>query len=259
MFKYCSLYSSSSGNSFFVQSNNTNLLIDVGVSTKKVETALKKINIDINNIDAILITHEHTDHTKGISTLSTKYSIPVYATEKTWEVLPDISNKISSKNKKCFNISKYFSIGDIKIFAFNIPHDAVNPCGFNLYHEDKKISIVTDIGYVSDKLISNLKQSSCILLESNYDPDVLKYSSYPYTLKQRIISNKGHLSNNEAAKALSHLYNFGLRQALLVHLSQENNFPELAYETIKNEIPNCENLSIDIAPKNEPTKLFEVC
>lgn len=258
MFKYCSLYSGSSGNCFFVQSYTTNLIIDAGVSLKKITTALKKINVTGENIDAILVTHDHIDHTKSLATLSNKYNIPVYASKKTWNAISNISNKIPDNNKKIFNILESFSIGDIKVLPFHTPHDAADPCGFNLYNSNKKISIATDIGYVSEELLNHLKNSSCILLESNYDPDILKCSSYPYILKQRILSNKGHLSNASAGKTLSNLYNFGLKNALLVHLSKENNFPELAYETIKNETLNCTNLSINIAPRDTPSKLFEV-
>lgn len=258
MFNYCSLYSSSSGNSFFVQSDSTKIIIDAGVSLKKIITALEKININGEDINAILVTHDHIDHTKSIATLSNKYNIPVYANKKTWEAIPEIASKIPECNKKLFTISETFSVGDIKILPFHTPHDAADPCGFNLYYSNKKISIATDIGYVSEELLNHLKESSCILLESNYDPEILKCSRYPYMLKQRISGDKGHLSNISAAKTLSELYKSGLEKALLIHLSKENNFPELAYETIKNETLNCTNLSIDVAPRDKPTKLFEV-
>ena len=258
MFKYCSLYSGSSGNSFYVGSDKTNIIVDAGVSLKKISTALEKINIQGENIDAILVTHDHIDHTKSIAALSNKYNIPIYANKKTWEAILDIANKIPDENKKTFNISEVFSIGDIKVFPFHTPHDAADPCGFNLYNSGKKISIATDIGYVSDDLLEHLKESSSILLEANYDEEILKYSRYPYILKQRISSSKGHLSNINAAKAIKTLYDSGLNNALLIHLSKENNFPELVYETIKNETLNCKNLSINVAPRDKPTKLFEV-
>ena len=258
MFKYCSLYSGSSGNSFFVQSDTTNLIIDAGVSLKKICTALDGMNIDGTSINAILVTHDHIDHTKSIAALSNKYNIPVYANKKTWDAIPDIACKIHENNKKTFNILEEFLIGDIKVFPFQTPHDAADPCGFNLYNSGKKISIATDIGYVSEEVLEHLKNSSSVLLEANYDTEVLKYSRYPYHLKQRISSNQGHLSNISAAKAIAKLYDSGLTNALLIHLSKENNFPELAYETVKSEVLNCKNLSIDVAPRDKPTKLFEV-
>lgn len=187
MFKYCSLYSGSSGNSFFVQSDNTNILIDAGVSSKKIVSALSEFNIDINNIDAILVTHEHSDHTKSLATLSNKYNIPVYANKKTWNALSNVSEKIAEKNRKFFTVTQNFNIGDFEIFAFPIPHDAADPCGFNIFYENKKITVATDIGHISPELLEHLKNSVSILLESNYDPEILKYSSYPYLLKRRIL------------------------------------------------------------------------
>lgn len=130
--------------------------------------------------------------------------------------------------------------------------------GFNIYHDNKKISIATDIGHVSEKLISYLQYSNSILLESNYDPEILKYSRYPYLLKQRISGNTGHLSNAMAGKVLANLYDSGLKNALLIHLSKENNFPELAYETVYNEISNCKGITLDVAPRDTSSKLFEV-
>ncbi len=258
MFKYCSLYSSSSGNCFLVQSDTTNLIIDAGVTLKKIVTALDDLHVQGESIDAILITHDHIDHTRSIAGLSNKYNIPVYANKKTWNAIESIAVKIPDNNKKVFVANETFSIGDIKVLPFHTPHDAAEPCGFNLYCNNKKISIATDIGFVSEELLGFLKDSSCILLEANYDPEILKCSSYPYMLKQRIASNQGHLSNISAAKTLSTLYESGLQKALLVHLSKENNFPELAYETIRNETKNCKNLSIDIAPRDKPTQFFDV-
>lgn len=187
MLKYCSLYSGSSGNCFFIQSDNTNILIDAGVSSKKIVSGLSEFNIDINNIDAILVTHEHIDHTKSLAILSNKYNIPVYANKKTWAALGDINNKIPESNKKIFNILQNFKIGDFKIFAFPIPHDAADPCGFNIYYNEKKVTVATDIGHVSQELLDHLKNSVSIILESNYDPEILKYSSYPFMLKKRIL------------------------------------------------------------------------
>ena len=258
MLNFCSLYSGSSGNSFFVQTNNTKLLIDAGVSCKKIVSALSELNIDINKIDSILITHEHSDHTKGLVTLSNNYNIPIYANKKTWTAMNNIYNKISKDNIKFFNILEKFNIGDFEIFPFPIPHDAVAPCGFNIYFNNKKICIATDIGHISENLLNYLKNSTSIFLEANYDPEILKYSRYPYLLKKRISGSIGHLSNEEAGKTISELYHSGLKSALLIHLSKENNFPELAYKTVYNEILNCKNLDLNIAPRDNPSKMYEV-
>lgn len=216
------------------------------------------IGISIDEINGILITHEHVDHTKGLLTISTKYNIPIYANEKTWDSLNSMLNKMNLANKKIFKTLEPFKLGNLKIFPFPIPHDANAPVGFNIYNKNKKLSIVTDVGYISEKLYEYLENSSSILLEANYDPEILKFSRYPYALKRRIASNNGHLSNVAAGKTIANLYNTGLNKALLVHLSKENNFPELAYETILSEIHSCKDISINIAPRNNPSEMFEV-
>lgn len=262
MLKFCSLYSGSSGNSLFVSSNNTNILIDAGVSAKKVTEALTSINIDINKIDAILVTHEHSDHIQGLSILSKKYNIPVYANTLTWAAMPNQKEKILEENQNFFENNKDFEIGDLKIHPFDIPHDAANPCGFSIYNGHKKISIATDMGHVTENIMDNLKNSSFILLESNYEPEVLKYCSYPYSLKQRIDGPTGHLSNISAGKTVANLMNYGVNHVTLGHLSKESNFPELAYKTVTDELIKYDykkdDINIDVASRNMPGELI-VC
>lgn len=232
MFKFCSLYSGSTGNSLFIETNNTRVLVDTGESCKKIVEALSNIDISINSINAILVTHEHIDHVKGLGTISKKFNIPVYANRETWDAMPLQKDKIDSKNICTFNLKEPFEIGDLKINPFSIPHDAANPCGFNIYHNNNKISIATDLGHINLEILNSLENSSFILLESNYDPNILKCSPYPYHLKQRISGPNGHLSNDVAGKTISYLINTGLKQVMLGHLSKENNFPELAYKTV---------------------------
>lgn len=236
MFNFCSLYSGSSGNSLFVESENTKLLIDAGVSSKKIEEALTNLEIEPTSIDGILITHEHSDHVQGLGTFAKKFNLPVFVNEKTLDAMPKQKEKISEKNIKLFNINEKFEIGDLKVKPFSIPHDAANPCGFNIFKDDKKISIATDIGHMTNGVLKNLEDSIFIMLESNYDPEVLKYSKYPYQLKTRIAGPDGHLSNELAGKTISYLLNSGLKQAVLGHLSKQSNFPELAYKTVIDEI-----------------------
>lgn len=236
MFNFCSLYSGSSGNSLFVESENTKLLVDAGVSSKKIEEALANLEIDPTSIDGILITHEHSDHVQGLGTFAKKFNLPVFVNEKTLDAMPKQKEKISEKNIKLFNINEKFEIGDLKVKPFSIPHDAANPCGFNIFKDAKKISIATDIGHMTNGILKNLEDSIFIMLESNYDPEVLKYSKYPYQLKTRIAGPDGHLSNELAGKTISYLLNSGLKQAVLGHLSKQSNFPELAYKTVIDEI-----------------------
>ena len=255
MFNFCSLYSGSSGNCLFLQTSNTKILIDAGESAKKISSALSSIEVDPTDIDAILVTHEHSDHVKGLGTFSKKYDIPVYANSRTWDAMEEQASKINEKNQKHFTIEENFEIGDLKIHPFKIPHDAANPCGFNIIHNNKKISIATDIGHMTSNIAHKLEDSSFVLLEANYDPNILKCSPYPYLLKQRIAGPNGHLANIDAGKTISFLLNSGLEAVMLGHLSKENNFPELAYKTVVDElISNNYNenaLSISVAKRSD--------
>lgn len=175
--------------------------------------------------------------------------------------MPEEKKKIDESNQKIINIDTKFNIGDLEILSFSIPHDAACPCGYNIFNSGKKISIATDIGHISPKIMSYLENSSFALLEANYDPDVLKYSSYPLHLKCRIDGPNGHLSNNHCGKVISHLMDTGLHTAMLGHLSKENNFPELAYQTVVNEVNlthDCKSVNIMVADRNCPSDFIYV-
>lgn len=257
MLKFCSLYSGSSGNSSLVQSKHINILVDAGVSGKKIIDALASINVGIENISAILITHEHSDHTQSIATLSKKYNIPVYANKKTWDAMQDKKSKMQENNICYFSNNKSFILDDLTILPFDIPHDAANPCGFSISDNNSKLSIATDIGHMTNSILDNIKDSNFLLLEANYEPDVLKCSSYPFHLKERIASPIGHLSNIEAGKTINYLSDFGVKNIMLGHLSNENNFPELAYKSVLEQIEN-KNLNLTVANRFEPSPIFEI-
>lgn len=261
MFQFCSLYSGSTGNCSFIQTNSTKILIDAGESAKKIEEALISININPNDINAILITHEHSDHIKGVSTFSKRFNTPIYANNETWNAMLKYKEKINIENINYFTFDK-FCIGDIEILPFPIYHDAANPCGFNIYHNNKKMSIATDIGHIDNDIIKHLSYSSFLLLEANYEPEVLNYSSYPYLLKERIKGPNGHLSNIDAGKTISYLSKYGLNKVMLGHLSKENNFPELAYKTvvenlIENNITD-DNLQLTVADRYKVSQIIDV-
>ena len=261
MFKFCNLYSGSSGNCSFVGTDNINILVDCGESQKKISDALESIGKSINKIDAIIVTHEHSDHVKNLGAISKKYNIPVYANEKTFENMPEQTSLIDEKNKKIFNTDDHFEIGDLKIYPFHIPHDAAEPCGYNIYNDDKKISIATDIGHMDNNILKKLEESQFLLLESNYEPEILKYAKYPYYLKQRIAGPNGHLSNQEAGLTITKLVYSGVNNIMLGHLSKQTNFPELAYKTVMEEIIKSKinsELSLNVASRLKPSKVIEV-
>ena len=172
------------------------------------------------------------------------------------------TQKISSNNIKKINIDEDFSIGEIKISPFAIPHDAANPCGFSLSDGNKKISIATDIGHMNNYILHNLEGSKFVLLEANYDPEVLKCTKYPYKLKSRIAGPTGHLSNSVAGKTINFLMKNGLETAILGHLSKESNFPELAYQTVVDEIIACgtdsSRINLSVASRDFPGKVINI-
>ena len=262
MFNFCSLYSGSSGNSLFIQSENTNILVDAGESARKIENALSSIDVDAKNLDAIIVTHEHLDHVKSLGTLSKKFNIPVFATKETWDAMPDQLNKMNPELVYTYCASEEFKIGDLLIDPFSIPHDAANPCGFNIIHNNTQMSIATDLGHITKDITEKLENSSFILLESNYDDEILKFSKYPYYLKKRISGDYGHLSNVEAGKLIAKLSQKKLKTVMLGHLSKENNFPELAYKTVADELINSKidtvKLDISVATRIKPSKIIKI-
>lgn len=262
MFNFCSLYSGSSGNSLFVETKNAKILIDAGVSCKKIETALNDINVDPKSLDGILVTHEHIDHVQALGTLSRKFNLPVFVNQETLDAMPKQRDKILDENIHIFKVTDKFEIGDLLIKPFSIPHDAANPCGFSLFKDDKKISVATDIGHMTNDILKNLEESLFVLIEANYDPEVLKCSHYPFSLKTRIAGPTGHLSNEMAGKTISYLIKSGLKNAMIGHLSKESNFPELAYQTVVDELIsnnyNENNLSLSVASRDTHSKIINI-
>lgn len=226
--RFSPLFSGSSGNAIYVGCDNAHLLVDAGMSGTRITQELSKVGVDPNQLDGILVTHEHSDHIKGIGILSRKYDIPVFATEGTWcEMRPKIGS-ISDKNVRIFEPGQDFFMGSIDITAFSTPHDAAQPVGYTFELHGAKLAIATDLGCIRDSWYKYVCNSDAVILESNYDPDMLKAGSYPYDLKKRILSRHGHLSNDDAGLVAARLVQMGAKQIILGHLSKENNFPELA-------------------------------
>jgi len=236
MIKFCSLFSGSSGNSLYIEANGTKILIDAGLSGKRIIHALNSIGEQPSEISAVLVTHEHSDHIRGVGILSRKFNIPVYANEKTWNAMGTQIGPINADNMRCFTTGKEFEIGNLCIKPFPIPHDASEPVGFNFFAENKKVTTATDIGHITKEVLESLIGSDLVLLESNHDIEMLKVGPYPWPLKRRILGDRGHLSNEMAGKVAVHMAQRGTRKFLLGHLSKENNFPELAYQTVYNAL-----------------------
>lgn len=253
--EFCSIYSGSSGNCLYVASESTKILIDSGLTGKKIQAGLKEIGVNPEDIDAMVITHEHDDHVKSAGILSRRFNIPIYANTKTWGAMANALGKISEENIKVFEGYDAFEIGDILVKPFEIPHDAACPCGYSFMNGGNKISVATDIGYVTEEIKKNIMDSDLILLEANHDVEMLKVGPYPYPLKRRVLSNLGHLSNEDAGKAIVEILNGKTKKIILGHLSNTNNYPALALRTVisvlqMNGIIDGEHVEIDIAHRD---------
>jgi phosphoribosyl 1,2-cyclic phosphodiesterase len=232
LIKFCSLYSGSSGNALFLSGGGTKILIDAGLSAKKIITALQAIGEEPAELSGILISHEHSDHIRGAGILSRKLRIPIYANSQTWEAMEHQLGPVAPQHRLTFTTGSTFSLGGLSVKAFPTPHDAVESNGFCLCDQKKKITVATDIGHISEVILNNLMQSDLIILESNHDLQMLQTGSYPYYLKKRIMGERGHLSNDTAGELAAIFAETGTRRFVLGHLSKENNRPELAYRTV---------------------------
>lgn len=231
MAKLCTLFSGSSGNSTYIGSDDIGILIDAGRSAKQLENAMKVNNIDSSKIQAIFVTHEHTDHIKGINVLASRYNIPIYSSHGTIKAMEEMG-VLNGKFKYGVIDEKGISIGGMFVEPFKTSHDSKESVGYKIKTYDyKKIVIAMDIGVVSDRVRDALKDCDVAIIESNHDVNMLKSSKYPYFLKRRILSNVGHLSNDDCAKELPDLVRSGVKRFILAHLSCENNIPNLALAT----------------------------
>ena len=264
--RFCSIASGSNGNCIYVGSDCTHILIDAGISGKKVEEGLKKLDLSPDEIDAVLVTHEHSDHTKGLGVLARKYEIPIYATHGTLKGIKETVSlgEIDSKLFNEVSSQEKFFIKDLSINPLSISHDAYEPVAYRVFYENKKISVITDLGKFDEITIECLKNSDILMAEANHDIRMLQVGHYPYYLKQRILSDKGHLSNENSGRMISKLLHDDLKEIILGHLSKENNIPELAYETVRLEIEASDNkyhgndFPLRVAKRDEPMDVIEI-
>ncbi len=262
----CSIASGSSGNCIYVGTDATHLLVDVGISGKKAENGLKSIGKSLKNIDGILVTHEHSDHICGLGVLSRKEQIPIYATLKTIAAIKKCSSlgKINEDLFVPIRADESFRIKDITIEPMHTSHDAVDPVAYRMKYENKKIAIATDLGTYNEYTVECLKGMDLLFLEANHDVNMVQVGPYPYHLKQRILGDKGHLSNVVSGQLLKHLVHEKLQGVVLGHLSRENNIPELAYETVRvelamgSEIYNEYQFPITVAKRDEVSPLIKI-
>ena len=236
--RLCSIASGSSGNCIYVGSEQTHLIIDTGFSKKRIDEGLAELGVKGEELQGILITHEHSDHIQGLGVFSRKYGVPIYATKGTIKGIEQCKTlgKMPEGLLHVVDVDCPFSIGDLSVKAFSISHDANEPSGFRIENQEKAVAIATDLGIYDKYIIENLKNLNAIVLEANHDIHMLEVGPYPYYLKQRVLGNHGHLSNEASGRLLCEILHDKLEYIVLGHLSKEINYPDLARETVKLEV-----------------------
>lgn len=259
--KLCPLCSGSSGNATYIEAGNARLLIDAGLSCKRITELLERVGVDPRTLSAILITHEHIDHVRGVNILSKKHDIPVYANADTWSVLKAPLRDVAAKNVCVFESDRDFYLAGARILPFSVPHDAVHCVGFTVSAQGHKVGVCTDLGHVDARILSILSGCDLLLFEANHDVDMLMAGSYPYLLKKRILSGNGHMNNDDCGRALVKLHETGVKNVILGHLSQENNYPALAMIAVRSVLEEAgiaNDMQIAVAAREEPTGVFEI-
>ena len=256
--KACSLSSGSNGNSYFIGTRNTKILIDAGLRGKDIDERLQNIGENIREIEGIFISHEHNDHALGAGVLARKYKIPIYATEGTWSNM-----KVGNIPEGCLNAIKQNSetlFGDLSVRSFPIPHDSKEPVAFTLEYKGKKIAIATDIGHMNSYTLNHISGSHLLYLESNHDTEMLMKGPYPWFLKKRVSGPVGHLSNIDAAETLVTMNRAKECIVSLSHLSETNNDPQMAIQTVLEVLKSkgILDIQIDVSLRRTIGKIYNL-
>lgn len=262
--RLCSIASGSSGNCIYVGSDTTHLLVDVGISGKRTEAGLKELGLKMEDIDGIFITHEHSDHIAGLGVLARKYGTPLYATKGTIQAIQKttVLGRIPEELFHTVRADEKIIIKDMVCNPMKISHDAAEPVAYRLQHGKQRVGIVTDLGTYNEYTVESLRGMDALLLEANHDIKMLQVGPYPYHLKQRILGDRGHLSNERAGQLLCSLIHDNLKAVMLGHLSKENNLPELAYEAVRVEVTMEQGKNLEfpmyVASRNELSPIINI-
>jgi phosphoribosyl 1,2-cyclic phosphodiesterase len=230
--RFSVLASGSTGNAFYVETDRERLLVDAGLSGKQMELLFAKIERNLQDLSGILVTHEHSDHIKGLGVIARKYQLPIYANEKTWRAMESLIGEIPLEQKFIFSVGTVKTFGDIDVESFGVSHDAAEPMFYVFHHGGKKLVLITDTGYVSERMKGIIRHADVFIFESNHDVEMLRMGKYPWNVKRRILSDVGHVSNEDAALALADVIGDQTKRIYLAHLSQDNNMKELARMTV---------------------------
>ncbi|WP_432362709.1 MBL fold metallo-hydrolase [Sporosarcina sp. UB5] len=237
--RFSVLASGSTGNSIYIETEEHAFLVDAGLSAKRIEQQLEKIGRSMTNVDGIFVTHEHSDHIKGIGVLARRHKVPIYANEKTWLAMNGLVGEIPLEQCFHFNMEASMSFGSLDIQSFAVSHDAVDPMFYVFHENDRKLAIITDTGYVSDRMKGHIRGSDAFVFESNHDVGMLQMGRYPWSIKRRILSDVGHVSNEDAAVAMSEVVDQKETKIYLSHLSKDNNMKDLARMSVSQTLEAC--------------------
>lgn len=257
--RFSVLASGSTGNAFYIESEKEKLLVDAGLSGKQMDKLFSEVAVDPSQLTGILVTHEHSDHIKGLGIIARKYNLPIYANEKTWAAMENDIGKISLDQKFHFGMEEVKTFGDIDVESFGVSHDAAEPMFFTFRNNAKKVALVTDLGYVSERIKRTVEDADAYIFEANHDVGMLRMGRYPWNVKRRILSDSGHVSNEDCALALTDLISNRTQRVYLAHLSQDNNMKDLARMSVDNILKE-RGINLDICdtdPK-KATSLYEV-
>ncbi|WP_203364008.1 MBL fold metallo-hydrolase [Bacillus sp. REN10] len=263
MLHFSVLASGSTGNAFYVEADGHSFLVDAGLSGKQMESLFASIDRDIKHLSGILVTHEHSDHIKGIGVLARKYKLPIYANEKTWKAMDGLIGKVDTDQKFIFDMETVKSFNGLSIESFGVSHDAAEPMFYVFHYQGKKLVLITDTGYVSDRMKGIIKDADAYVFESNHDVQMLQMGRYPWNIKRRILGDFGHVSNEDAALAMCDVIGDRTKRIYLAHLSQDNNMKDLARMSVtqtleRKDMPVGEQFELfDTDPKT-PTALTEL-
>lgn len=226
------LASGSTGNAILVSNGESKVLIDAGLSAKKIEGLLAEREVAAADLDAVFVTHEHSDHIKGIGAIARKHELPIYANQATWEEMDRLIGEIAAEKRYVMETGTSVQIRSLHVESYPISHDAADPVGYCFHDKDEKLGLATDLGYMSPKVKEHLKDCDVLILESNHDIELLRMGKYPWNVKRRILGDKGHLSNDAAAEGLCELVSGRLKRVYLAHLSRDHNMLDLARMTV---------------------------
>lgn len=257
--RFSVLASGSTGNAFYIESEQQRLLVDAGLSGKQLDRLFQEINIDPSNLSSILVTHEHSDHIKGLGVFARKYKLPIYANAKTWQAMEKSIGNLSIDQKFHFNLEEIKTFGDIDVESFGVSHDAAEPMFYTFHHQGKKVALVTDLGYVSERIKKIVEGADAYIFEANHDVGMLRMGRYPWNVKRRILGDSGHISNEDCGLALADIVDNNTQRIYLAHLSLDNNMRDLARMSVDNVLQE-RGISLELMDTyhDKPTVLFEV-